>query len=405
MHFREFRTAGNPGVLFSAFLYFDVSFMAWVMLGALATFIADDLGLSAAQKGMMAATPLLAGSVCRLILGALADYIGSRRTGIVGLSLTTIPLLFGWLAANSIGDLYLMGIMLGVAGASFAVALPLASRWYPPEHQGLAMGIAGAGNSGTVFAALFAPRLAERFGWEAVFGITLIPVLITLVVFVLLARDAPGHRTPPGLGAYVSGLRRPATLWFALLYGVTFGGFVGLSSYLGILFRDEYGVSRVHAGDLTAACVLAGSALRPVGGAIADRAGGLSVLTSALGVVAVLFVALAAIPPLWLAVPLLVAVMGVLGMGNGSVFQMIPQVFGREIGAITGIVGAAGGIGGFYLPNVLGSLKESTGSFGPGFLAFAALATVALVAAMAGRERIGARLTGRRTATATAATS
>jgi NNP family nitrate/nitrite transporter-like MFS transporter len=282
--------------------------------------------------------------------------------------------------------------MLGVAGASFAVALPMASRWYPPELQGLAMGIAGAGNSGTVFAALFAPRLAERFGWQAVFGFTMIPVLVTLLVFIILAKDAPGRRTTTGLRAYAGGLRQPATLWFALLYSVTFGGFVGLSSYLPILLRDQYEVSKVHAGDLTALCVLAGSAFRPIGGAIADRIGGLSVLTLLLAGVAALFVALAALPPLLTAIPLLVLIMGLLGMGNGSVFQMIPQVFGRQIGAVTGIVGAAGGPGGFYLPNVLGSLKEDTGSFGPGFLAFALLAGMALLAAVAGRTRIGSRL-------------
>lgn len=388
MHLSEFRRSGNPRVLFSAFLYFDMSFMAWVMLGALGTFIAEDLGLSAAEKGMMTAVPLLAGSAFRLILGALTDRLGGRRTGIAGLSLTTLPLLLGFLAADSIGELYLVGIMLGVAGASFAVALPLASRWYPPEHQGLAMGIAGAGNSGTVLAALFAPRLAEHVGWHAVFGLALIPILATLAVFALLARDAPARQSPPAIRDYLASLRRRETLWFCILYSVTFGGFVGLSSYLGIFFRDEYGVSKVHAGDLTAACVLAGSGFRPLGGAIADRLGGLSVLGVMLGVVALLFMALSSTPPLWMALPLLVATMGALGIGNGSVFQVIPQAFGREIGAVTGLVGAAGGVGGFYLTNVLGSLRESTGSFGPGFVSFAALAVVGLLVVLSAQGRL-----------------
>lgn len=390
MFFREFRLAGNPRVLFSAFLYFDMSFMVWVLLGALGTFIADDLGLSSAEKGMMTAIPLLAGSAFRLILGAFADRVGGRRTGIAGLLLTTLPLFFGFTVADSIGDLYLVGIMLGVAGASFAVALPLASRWYPAEHQGLAMGIAGAGNSGTVLSALFAPRLAEQFGWHAVFGLALVPILLTLTAFVLLARDAPSKQAPPSFRAYVSGLRRRETLWFCLLYAVTFGGFVGLSSYLGIFFRDAYGVSRVHAGDLTAACVLAGSAFRPVGGAIADRIGGLSVLGVVLGAVALLLMALSVVPPLWLAVPLLVGAMAALGVGNGSVFQVIPQVFGREIGAVTGLVGAAGGVGGFYLTNALGGFKDSTGSFGAGFVAFAALAVIGMLVVLAAQGRLTA---------------
>jgi NNP family nitrate/nitrite transporter-like MFS transporter len=394
MHFADFRKAGNGRVLFSAFLYFDVSFMVWVLLGALGTFIAEDLGLSPSQKGLMIALPLLAGAGFRLIMGVLTDYVGSRRTGIACLSFTTVPLLIGFLGAGTIGELYLVGIMLGVAGASFAVALPMASRWYPPEHQGLAMGIAGAGNSGTVIAALIAPRLAEAWGWQAAFGLALIPTIATLIVFLLLASDAPGRPRAAGLGPYLRGLRRQETLGFALLYSVTFGGFVGLSSYLGIFFRDEYQVSKVHAGDLTAICVLAGSAFRPLGGALSDRFGGLPVLTAALVAVCALFVALSAIPPLWLALLLLVVSMGTLGAGNGAVFQMIPQVFGREIGAVTGLVGAAGGVGGFFLPNALGTLKESTGSFGPGFVAFAMLAAIALLFAVAGRARLSGRADG-----------
>ena len=191
MHLREFRNAGNGRVLFSAFLYFDVSFMVWVLMGALGSFIAEDLGLSNAQKGLMTATPLLAGSAFRLILGPLSDHIGSRKTGLIGLVLTLIPLLTGWLFADSLATVILVGIMLGVAGASFAVALPLASRWYPPEHQGLAMGLAGAGNSGTVLASLFAPRFAQHYGWQPVFGLAMIPILLTLVVFFLLAKDSP----------------------------------------------------------------------------------------------------------------------------------------------------------------------------------------------------------------------
>jgi NNP family nitrate/nitrite transporter-like MFS transporter len=379
VHLREFRQAGNPRVLFSAFLYFDVSFAVWVLLGALGTFIAEDLGLSASEKGLITAVPLLAGSAFRLILGPLSDHIGSRRAGLVGLTLTVLPLLFGWLFADSLREVVAVGILLGVAGASFAVALPLASRWYPPEHQGLAMGITGAGNSGTVLAALTAPRLAERIGWQPVLGIALVPVLITLAVFFLLAKDSPFHPPAPALGRYLQGLRRRETVWLCVLYAVTFGGFVGLSSYLGIFFHDQYGVSKVRAGDLTAACVFAGSLLRPVGGAISDRWGGVRVLTVLFAVVAALAAGIAALPPLWAVLPLLVLTMATLGVGNGAVFQVIPQLFRAEIGVVTGLVGAAGGIGGFYLPTVLGALKGSTGSFGPGFAAFAVAAILATV--------------------------
>ena len=211
MHFREFRQSGNGRVLFSAFLYFDMSFMVWVLMGALGSFIAEDLGLSASEKGLIVATPLLAGSAFRLILGPLSDHIGSRKTGLIGMVLTLIPLFTGWLFADSLATVVLVGLMLGVAGASFAVALPLASRWYPPEHQGLAMGIAGAGNSGTVLASLFAPRFAQQFGWQPVFGLAMIPILLTMVAFYFLAKDSPHHPPAPKLGAYLGGLRRAET--------------------------------------------------------------------------------------------------------------------------------------------------------------------------------------------------
>lgn len=372
----------------SGFLYFDVSFMVWVLLGVLGSFIAEDLGLSAAEKGLIAATPALSGSAFRLVLGPLSDHIGSRRAGLIGLSLTTVPLLFGWLFANSLGDVVLVGGLLGIAGASFAVALPLVSRWYPPEHQGLALGIAGAGNSGTVLAALFGPRLAMHYGWQPVLGLALVPVLVTLVVYFLLAQDSPHHPPPAKLSAYLQGLRRPETFWLCLFYGVTFGGFLGLSSYLGIFFRDQYGVSKVHAGDLTAACVLSGSLLRPVGGALADRVGGVRVLTAIMALVVLLSAVLALLPPLWLVLPVLVLTMATLGAGNGAVFQLIPQIFRREIGVMTGLVGAAGGVGGFYLPAALGWLKGTSGSFGPGFLAFAAAALASLLLLLVAQRRL-----------------
>lgn len=157
MKLRDFRRAGHAPTLFAAFLYFDVSFMVWVLIGSLANSIVPELGLSDAQKGLMVAVPLLGGAVLRLVLGVLTDHIGARRTGILGMALTIIPLLLGWLWADSFSKVLLVGLLLGVAGASFAVALPLASRWYPPQHQGLAMGIAGAGNSGTALATFSAP--------------------------------------------------------------------------------------------------------------------------------------------------------------------------------------------------------------------------------------------------------
>src|SRR5947209_5155853 len=179
----SFWKAGNLPTLLSALLYFDVSFMVWVLLGALGNYVAADFGLTSFQKGLMTAVPLLGGSVLRLVFGQLTHTIGARKTGGLGLLVTIVPLLMGWLWADSIGKVYLVGLLLGVAGASFAVALPLASQWYPAKYQGLALGIAGAGNSGTVVATLFAPRLAEAYGWHAVFGLAIIPLAAAGLVF------------------------------------------------------------------------------------------------------------------------------------------------------------------------------------------------------------------------------
>ncbi len=206
MDFRDFRRAGHLPTLFSAFLYFDISFMVWILPGALANFIVPEFGLSDSQKGLLVAVPLLGGALLRLVLGLLADHLGARRTGILGMCLTTLPLLLGWLWAGSFGQMLLVGLLLGVSGASFAAALPLASRWYPPRYQGLAMGIAGAGNSGTALATLVGPRLAEIWGWHTVFGLALVPLVATLLLFVFLARDSPNQGAPSLAG----GLRRRA---------------------------------------------------------------------------------------------------------------------------------------------------------------------------------------------------
>ena len=381
MTFSGFLRAGHWPTLLASFLYFDVSFMVWVILGPLAPFISESLHLTATQKGLLVATPLLAGSFFRPVFGALADRIGGRKAGLIGLTLTTVPLLAGWLFAASFSHFVLMGILLGVAGASFAVALPLASRWYPPEYQGLAMGIAGAGNSGTVLATLFMPRIGAALGWQSAFAIAIIPISLVFVAFALMAKDCPGARKAISRAEYGSALRQADTGWFCLIYSFTFGGFVGLASFLTMFFYDQYQLSKVTAGDLTTLAVLAGSALRPVGGWIADRIGGYRLLVMVFAGAGVMLCSLSMLPSLTLAVTLLVGTMALLGMGNGAVFQLVPQRFAGTVGIITGLVGAAGGIGGFFLPSLLGFAKDRTGSFGIGFAIFglALFAGVALL--------------------------
>ena len=370
MRLNEFVKSGHPPTLLSAFLYFDVSFMVWVLIGVLGVHIASQFGLTASQKGLLVAIPILGGSLVRIPLGVLVDRIGPKRTGILGQLLVMIPLAGAWLFGRSLHELMALGLLLGIAGGSFAVALPLASRWYPPQHQGLAMGIAGAGNSGTVLAALLAPRLAERVGWHGVFGFALIPVAITLLLYTLLAKEHPSQPAPKPLRDYLGLCSERDAWWFCLFYSFTFGGFVGLASFLSIFFHDQYGLAKVMAGNFTALCVFAGSFLRPVGGYLADRFGGTRMLTALFACASVGLLAVGTLPPLWLITALLFVVMAILGMGNGSVFQLVPQRFRAEIGVATGVVGAAGGLGGFLLPWVLGVLKDRTGSYGVGFWCF-----------------------------------
>ncbi len=377
----SFLKAGHTPTLFAAFLYFDLSFMVWVLLGPLAVQIAQDLQLSAAQKGMMVATPVLAGALLRMVMGMLVDHLKPKMTGLIGQVIVIAALLMAWhFGIHNYAQVLMLGLALGMAGASFAVALPLASRWYPPEHQGKALGIAGAGNSGTVFAALLAPGLAVTYGWSNVFGIAAIPLIVALAVYVWLAKDSPECPAPKPLTEYLKVLHDKDAWWFMLFYSVTFGGFVGLASSLTIYFNDQYGLSPVVAGYLTAACVFAGSLVRPVGGMVADRIGGIKTL-SFMYILAAGFIALVSfgMREVWMALLLFVCAMLTLGIGNGAVFQLVPQRFRKEIGVMTGLVGMAGGLGGFWLASSLGYSKQLTGSYAAGFLAFAALALVALI--------------------------
>jgi NNP family nitrate/nitrite transporter-like MFS transporter len=377
-----FWSAGHRPTLLAAFLYFDLAFMVWVLLGPLAPDIARELGLDPAQKGLMVALPTLAGALLRIVLGLFVDRIGPRRTGAISQLVVIAGLLTAWaIGVESFEGTLALGLVLGVAGASFAVALPLASGWYPPEHQGKAMGIAGMGNSGTVLAALFAPLLARALGWNAVLGLAAIPLTIVFIIYMALAKDPPqpaasGRR----FAAYLEPLRTGDAWWFMFLYGVTFGGFSGLAASLSIYFTDEFALSTVAAGYCTAACVFAGSLIRPVGGAIADRFGGVRTLNIVYMTAATALIAIGFGPgSVAAALALFVIAMLALGAGNGAVFQLVPQRFPAEIGVMTGLVGMAGGVGGFYLAASLGFSRQVAGSYQPGFLIFAGLAFVALL--------------------------
>jgi NNP family nitrate/nitrite transporter-like MFS transporter len=382
------QSQGHLPTLIASFIHFDLSFMLWVLLGALGIYITESLGLNAAQKGLMVAIPILSGSLLRVPLGLLSDRIGGKRVGTALLAFLFLPLTLGWLAGDSLPALLAIGLMLGTAGASFAVALPLASRWYPPNRQGLVMGIAAAGNSGTAITNLLAPRLANHFGWHSVLGLAMLPLAVALLTFVLLARDNPAQAKGQPIGNYLRALKQSDLWWFCLFYSVTFGGYVGLSSFLPLFYRDQYQVTPVAAGYLTAMAAISGSLARPLGGYLADKLGGARILSALLALIGAAYLLAAQAPALGLMTMIIVGGMLCLGLGNGAVFQLVPQRFRHELGVATGVIGAIGGIGGFLLPNLLGQIKQASGSFGHGFLT---LAMVAFGAALLLRALVAIR--------------
>lgn len=379
MKLADLKKAGHAPSLLASFLYFDISFMIWVIMGALGVYITKDFNLSPSEIGLIVAVPILSGSFFRIILGVLTDRIGPRKTALFGMTVTMVPLFWGWLFGQTITELFLIGILLGVAGASFAAAIPMASRWYPPHLQGLAMGIAGAGNSGTLLATLFGPRLAENIGWHNVMGLAVIPLAIVFILYFYMAKDAPSQPAAKPLKDYLKVFKQRDTLFFCLLYSVTFGGFVGLASFLSIFFVDQYQTTKVQAGDFVTLCVAAGSFFRPVGGYIADKIGGARLLMILFVGVTLTMLIVSQLPALPITIAVLFMGMLCLGMGNGAVFQLVPQRFSQEIGVITGIVGAAGGVGGFFVPNILGTLKQITGTYQTGFIIIAAIGMSSLI--------------------------
>jgi len=380
MNIRALKESGHWPTLLTAFLYFDISFMVWTLLGPLGAQIGEALHLSTQQKGMMVAVPILAGAFLRIVLGLTVDRIGAKNTGIISQLIVIAGLLTAWLVGlHGYGATLLFGLILGFGGASFAVALPQAGRWYPPHMQGVVMGLAGAGNIGTVLDALFAPRIAAAYGWQNVFGLALIPAIFVLAVYATFSREAPVEVRKKTVADYLTLLRDRDAHWFCFYYTVSFGGFVGLASSFVLYFKGEFALTAVQAGDLAALCTACGALLRPVGGTVADRFGGIRALYVFYSVAGAALIGAALAHVLAANVIILCIASGALGMANGSVFQLLPQRFGKDIGVMTGLVGAFGGLGGFYLASSLGYSKGLTGSYLTGLLIFSGLCFTAML--------------------------
>ena len=377
--FKTFLKAGHAPTLFASFLYFDFCFAIWVLNGAMGPFIGETYHLTPAQKGFMVSVPILAGALMRFPLGVLSQYIGRKNAAMVEMGLIVLALVFGYLYVDSYDSVLAMGVLLGIAGASFGVALSLGSGWFPARYKGLAMGIAGAGNSGTVLAVLFAPPLAMKYGWQTVYGLAAFTMLLPMAVMWFAAKEPP-DREHQSLREHVACLFEKDGWAFSLIYVITFGGFIGLASFLPTYFYDQFKVTKVEAGQLTMLATLMGSAVRVVGGAISDRIGGINTLSGVLLLVAATLV-LCGLAGTSLAVTTLLFMLcfAALGAGNGALFQLVPLRWPLTTAVAGSMIGEVGALGGGFLPNAMGQSKQLAGTYLWGFVAFAVL-TLAMLA-------------------------
>ena len=378
--FRSFLKSGHSPTLFAAFLYFAFSCCIWVLNGAMAPFISETFNLSPAQKGLMLSIPILAGALMRFPLGLLSQYIGRKKATLVEMGLIAVAMLFGFFFVHTFNDLLAMGVLLGIAGASFGVALSLGAGSFPAKHKGLAMGLVGAGNVGTAVSVLIAPPLAQAFGWVAVYGFAAIAISIPMVVMVVFAKE------PDDLDAHATFKEHIACLFekdgwaFSLIYAITFGGFIGLATFLPTYYYDQFGVSKVQAGQLTMLAAFMGAALRVFGGWISDRWGGINTLTLVLVCVAgTLLLCALATTSLVGTTLLIMLCFAALGAGNGALFQLVPLRWPASTAVAGSMIGEIGALGGGLVPNAMGLSKQYLGTYAWGFVIFAVLACVMLV--------------------------
>jgi NNP family nitrate/nitrite transporter-like MFS transporter len=362
-------------------LAFAAAFAAWSLLSPLIAGIQADLGLSELQTSVLIAVPVILGSLLRLPLGIITDRFGGRKVFTVLLVLV-LPALLILSQATSYTMLLIGGLWLGLGGASFAVGVPFVSRHYPPQRQGFALGVYGAGNIGTAIAARLAPQIAAAWGRPAVFYVFAGIIAAMAVLFWLLARDAPApaNAPKPSLANSLQVLRSERLAWlFSLFYFVTFGGFVAFALYLPKLLVDLYGITPIDAGNRVFIFVLLATIGRPVGGWLADRWGGGRILLAVFLVATIMALVLSLTTQL---IPLTIACLTIswfLGLGNGAVFKLVAEYFPGRTGTVTGIVGAAGGLGGFFPPLVMGAVRQSLGSYTVGFVLLALTSLLCLV--------------------------
>lgn len=378
------RTANPNAMLALATVGFAVNFWAWALLSPLGARFRTELALSSFQQALLVAVPVVVGSLGRIPVGALTDRYGSRIMFPAVSFATIVPVLFLGLAGHdSYATLLVGGFFLGIAGTAFAVGVPFVNAWFPPERRGFAIGVFGAGMGGTAISALTTVKLAGSHGVAAPFLLAAAGLAVYGVVAALLMRDAPGRAVPtePAVRRLVDTLRLPVTWQTSALYAVGFGGFVAFSVYLPTYLKTAYALSQTDAANKMAGFVLLAVVMRPVGGWLSDRLRATTVLTVAFSAVAILAAVQAATPAL--APGGTIAFLGMaaaLGAASGAVFALVARLAPADkVGAVTGVVGAAGGLGGFVPPLLMGAVYGSTGSYAVGLLLLAGVAALALV--------------------------
>lgn len=377
--FRTFLKAGHAPTLFASFLYFTYCCGVWVTNGAMAPFIKESLQLSPSQIGFMLSVPIFAGALMRFPLGVIAQYIGRKNATLVEMGGIALALGFGYFFVESFNDLLAMGVLLGIAGASFGVALSLGSGSFPARYKGLAMGLVGAGNVGTSISALLAPQLAQVYGWKAVYGISAIGLLLPVTVMLVFAKEPDDVDAHAKFSDHISCLFEKDGWGFSILYAITFGGFIGLITFLPSYYYDQFGVTKVQAGQLTMMAAFMGAATRIFGGWISDHWGGINTLTAVLVIIAVSLVLCGfAGGSLVATTLLLLGCFAALGAGNGALFQLVPLRWPVTTAVAGSMIGEVGALGGGLVPNVMGLSKQYAGTYLWGFVLFAVLALGAL---------------------------
>jgi MFS transporter, NNP family, nitrate/nitrite transporter len=359
-----------------------VNFWAWSLLSPLGTKYASELSLDPTQLSLLLAVPVIIGSLGRIVLGMLTDKIGGRAAFVVISLLTAIPV-FGLSMIDTYNHLLLVAILLGTGGASFVIGVPFISAWFPPERRGLMLGIYSMGNAGTALSGFLTPRLADSIGRDQTFMLVGALLILMAILFITIGKNAPDWK--PSTGSLFTKLKKAvsfrATRDLSIVYAITFGAFVAFGVYLPVLLKVAYDLPLTDAASRAAGFILLATVARPLGGLLSDKIGGRMVIKVSLVAIAILASIVAFQPTLALQTTVAyLALAFVLGCANGAVFALVGKLSRPEVmGSVTGIVGAAGGLGGFFPPLVLGVTYQQTHSYTAALFMLAVCACAVLV--------------------------